>query len=430
MRKDSKDSLATYRAKRDFNQTAEPSGKSAVAAGKALRFVIQRHDATRLHYDFRLELDGVFKSWAVTKGPSLDPHGQAPGGRGRGPSARLRRLRGHHSRRASMAAARCSCGTAATGRREGDPHEGLKKGDLKFILDGERLHGSWVLVRMKWDRKRGGKRTNWLLIKHRDESAREGDERRAPEGSQVGRLGPHPEGDRARHGPGADAVHDRQEARGRRGVGEQQEGRRREGRGRAARKAKARKICGDARLHRAAARQAGRAAARRRRLGARDQVRRLSPAAARRGRQGACCAPARGSTGRTNSPPSPSRPQGLPDCIIDGEVVALDKRRRAGFRRPAGGPVGGQVRRPDLLRLRSAVRRRRGSARRCRSASARRGWRSCWTGSRASIRRCATSSISRPRATRCCNRPAACASKASSPSSSTRPTDRAAPAAG
>src|SRR5471032_3462648 len=68
-----KDNLAPYRAKRDFSLTEEPSGKSAVAVGKQLRFVVQRHDATRLHYDFRLELDGTFKSWAVTRGPSLDP---------------------------------------------------------------------------------------------------------------------------------------------------------------------------------------------------------------------------------------------------------------------------------------------------------------------------------------------------------------------
>ena len=168
-----KGSLATYRAKRDFEKTAEPSGKAAVATGVGLRFVIQRHDATRLHYDFRLELDGVFKSWAVTRGPSLDPHdkrlavevedhpldygdfeGTIPKGQYGGGTVQLWD-RGHWI-------------------PEGDPHEGIKRGDLKFRLEGERLEGSWVLVRMKWDKK-GGKRTNWLLIKHRDAAAAEGD---------------------------------------------------------------------------------------------------------------------------------------------------------------------------------------------------------------------------------------------------------------
>ncbi len=167
-----KGSLTSYRAKRDFARTAEPSGKAAVARGAGLRFVIQRHDATRLHYDFRLELDGVFKSWAVTRGPSLDPHdkrlavevedhpldygdfeGTIPKGQYGGGTVQLWD-RGHWI-------------------PEGDPHEGLKRGDLKFTLDGERLQGSWVLVRMRWDKK-GGKRTNWLLIKHRDAAAAEG----------------------------------------------------------------------------------------------------------------------------------------------------------------------------------------------------------------------------------------------------------------
>ncbi len=166
--------LKSYRAKRDFTRTAEPSGKDAVAPSKRLRFVIQKHAATRLHYDLRLELDGVFKSWAVTRGPSLDPQdkrlavevedhpldygdfeGTIPKGEYGGGVVQL-----------------WDRGYWAPEPGE-DPHKALAKGDLKFVLEGDRLHGSWVLARM---RRRGGeKRDNWLLIKHRDDAAREGD---------------------------------------------------------------------------------------------------------------------------------------------------------------------------------------------------------------------------------------------------------------
>jgi len=163
------DTLSTYRSKRDFQKTKEPSGQRGVKASNRLRFVIQKHDATRLHYDLRLELDGVFKSWAVTKGPSLDPHdkrlavevedhpldygdfeGTIPKGEYGGGTVMLWD-RGYWE---------------PEGARS--PEEGLKKGDFKFTLDGKRLQGSFVLVRMRNDRD-GGKRTNWLLIKHHDD---------------------------------------------------------------------------------------------------------------------------------------------------------------------------------------------------------------------------------------------------------------------
>ena len=164
--------LSTYRKKRDFEKTVEPSGEAKVAPSKQRRFVIQKHDATRLHYDLRLEFDGVFKSWAVARGPSLDPHdkrlavevedhpldygdfeGTIPKGQYGGGTVQL-----------------WDRGTWESD----DPERGFKKGDLKFTLRGDKLHGSWVLVRMRNDRT-GGKRTNWLLIKHRDEFAKEGD---------------------------------------------------------------------------------------------------------------------------------------------------------------------------------------------------------------------------------------------------------------
>ncbi|QPF93213.1 DNA ligase D [Bradyrhizobium commune] len=161
--------LSTYRQKRDFERTPEPSGEAAVAPSKLRRFVIQKHDATRLHYDFRLEFDGVFKSWAVTKGPSLNPHDKRLAVEVEDHPLDYGDFEG------TIPEGQYGGGTVMLWDRgtweSDDPEAGFKKGDLKFTLHGEKLHGSWVLVRM---RNRGGeKRTNWLLIKHRDEYASE-----------------------------------------------------------------------------------------------------------------------------------------------------------------------------------------------------------------------------------------------------------------
>ena len=163
--------LSTYRKKRDFEKTAEPSGDVPVAPAQQRRFVIQKHDASRLHYDLRLEFDGVFKSWAVTKGPSLDPHDKRLAVEVEDHPLDYGDFEG------TIPKGQYGGGTVLLWDRgyweSDDPERGFKKGDLKFTLHGDKLHGSWVLVRMRNDRT-GGKRTNWLLIKHRDEYAREG----------------------------------------------------------------------------------------------------------------------------------------------------------------------------------------------------------------------------------------------------------------
>jgi bifunctional non-homologous end joining protein LigD len=161
-------SLAVYRRKRDFARTPEPRGRPRRTAPRR-SFVIQRHAASRLHYDFRLELDGVLKSWAVPKQPAAVPgqkrlavhvedHPIEYGGfQGEIPE-------GHYG-----------AGTVAIWDRgwwepAGDPRAAYHKGSLKFTLHGRKLRGGWALVRMR-DRD-GGRKDNWLLIKERDAPAR------------------------------------------------------------------------------------------------------------------------------------------------------------------------------------------------------------------------------------------------------------------
>ncbi|MFN4209765.1 MAG: DNA ligase D [Devosia sp.] len=168
--------LKEYQAKRDFTKTQEPSG---TAGGKAkptgFRFVVQKHDATRLHYDFRIELDGVLKCWAVTKGPSNNPADK-----------RLAvRVEDHPldygSFEGTIPEGEYGGGTVmlwdeGTWEPIGDPHQALADGDLKMKLNGQRMKGEWVLVHMKGRdtrRKSGPARENWLLIKHKDDYARD-----------------------------------------------------------------------------------------------------------------------------------------------------------------------------------------------------------------------------------------------------------------
>jgi bifunctional non-homologous end joining protein LigD len=163
--------LKEYAAKRDFRQTSEPRGK-VTRKTKGLRFVVQRHEASRLHYDFRLELDGVLKSWAVPKGPSMNPADK--------------RLAVHvedHpvdyiSFEGEIPKGNYGAGTVqiwdegsyepVDGKQKPVSHskalEYLAKGELKVVLKGKKLNGGFVLVRLKDDK-------NWLLIKHRDEYA-------------------------------------------------------------------------------------------------------------------------------------------------------------------------------------------------------------------------------------------------------------------
>ena len=171
--------LETYRKKRDFKATSEPRGKK-VAAGKGDSYLIQKHAARRLHYDLRLEMDGVLKSWAVTRGPSLVP----------GEKRLAVHVEDHPLEygdfEGTIPKGEYGGGTVIVWDRGrwkpiGDPHKGYAKGHLEFELSGEKLHGRWHLVRMAG--KPREKRENWLLIKGEDDAARAPDARRHPRGA-------------------------------------------------------------------------------------------------------------------------------------------------------------------------------------------------------------------------------------------------------
>jgi bifunctional non-homologous end joining protein LigD len=177
--KSARTQLAEYRRKRNFSKTAEPSGDREVPTAGRLRFVIQKHAASHLHFDLRLELDGVMKSWAVPKGPSTDPsvkrlamqvedhpidyntfEGTIPKGEYGGGTVMLWDhgtyiAEGH-----------------SVDDSEGAVREGYARGDLKVTFFGERMKGSWALVRMKYNRDGSSSgKPQWLFIKHRDEYA-------------------------------------------------------------------------------------------------------------------------------------------------------------------------------------------------------------------------------------------------------------------
>lgn len=166
--------LKTYRAKRDFKITAEPSGARRVEKAPHLRYVIQKHAATRLHYDLRLELDGVFRSWAVTKGPSLNPKDKRLAVETEDHPLDYGDFEGTIPKGEYGGGAVMIWDRGYWAAQSADPAKALAKGELKFVLSGDKLRGGFVLVRMS--RREGEKRDNWLLIKHRDEYSIEDEE--------------------------------------------------------------------------------------------------------------------------------------------------------------------------------------------------------------------------------------------------------------
>ena len=161
------DALSAYRRKRDFERTPEPR-PAAAKRTKQLSFVIQKHAATRLHYDFRLEFDGVLWSWAVPKGPSFDPAEKRMAVHVEDHPVSYGSFEGTIPPK-QYGAGHVIVWDRGSWEPVGDAREGMEKGKLVFRLNGEKLAGLWELVRI---RKAGDRQDPWLLFKKKDEWAR------------------------------------------------------------------------------------------------------------------------------------------------------------------------------------------------------------------------------------------------------------------
>src|SRR5262245_14033084 len=175
--------LREYRRKRNFKATPEPAGETSPAPGRRSgprAFVIQKHVASRLHYDFRLELEGTLKSWAVPKGPSLDPADKRLAMQVEDHPLEYGDFEG------TIPKGEYGGGTVmvwdrGTWEPDGDPHKGYRDGNLKFVLAGRKLHGGWALVRIRGRQRGDADGRSWLLIKERDRAARSGGSARVVE---------------------------------------------------------------------------------------------------------------------------------------------------------------------------------------------------------------------------------------------------------
>src|SRR5215831_14297042 len=164
-----KSRLRRYSRKRDFSRTAEPSGQARSARSRRLIFVIQKHAARRLHWDFRLEWQGTLRSWAVPKGPSLDPDDKRLAVEVEDHPIAYAKFQGDIPK-GQYGGGHVAIWDNGSWEPIGDPDKGLAKGHLEFLLHGKKLQGKWHLVRTRMV----GRQTQWLLMKSKDSAARLG----------------------------------------------------------------------------------------------------------------------------------------------------------------------------------------------------------------------------------------------------------------